>query len=180
MDGYSTSRYLRVTSLYLRVTSLYLPRCACISFRFECCLSPPAPPSSMPAQGHPAPTSVKVDAYHRLSEMGGRGPIGGASQIIYRRALPDLWLLGAISIVSTRKDLLERLIAYHDESLGLCALRFYKDGEWRTVCVDDQVGDLPTSPSFSHLLLPSLDCVRHDQLTVISRVLGTMTEAEVS
>ena len=44
----------------------------------------------------------------------------------------------------------------------------------------DQVGDLPTSPSFSHLLLPSLDCVRHDQLTVISRVLGTMTEAEVS
>ena len=97
--------------------------------------------------GHPGPTSVKVDAYHRLSEMGGKGPASAVgapgSQIVYRRRGEgkgsDLWLLGALGIVSTRSDLLERLLAYHDESAGLAALRFYKDGDWRTVCVDDQM-----------------------------------------
>ena len=56
-----------------------------------------------------------------------------------RRPGSDLWLLGAIGMVQTRKELLERLVPYHDESQGLSALRFWKDGAWRTVVVDDQM-----------------------------------------
>ena len=93
--------------------------------------------------GHPSSSDVKVDSFHRLSEMGGKGPLtsagGAASLMCHRRALSDLWLLGAIGMVSTRQSLLESLIAYHDESLGLAAVRLFKDGAWRTVVVDDQV-----------------------------------------
>ena len=93
--------------------------------------------------GHPGPNNVKIDAYHRLSEFPGKGPatsgVGSASLMIHRRAVHDLWLLSAIGMVSTRPDLLSALVAYHDESAGLAALRFFKDGEWRTVVVDDQM-----------------------------------------
>ena len=57
-------------------------------------------------QGHPSKDSIKVDAYSRLSEMGGKGPAGAAvsngsaGQIVYRRGLGSLRLLGAIGMVS--------------------------------------------------------------------------------
>ena len=93
--------------------------------------------------GHPGPNNTKIDAYHRLSEFAGRGPLtsgsGAASLMCHRRAIADLWLLSAIGMVSTRPDLLETLVAYHDESLGLAALRFFVDGAWKTVVVDDQM-----------------------------------------
>ena len=93
--------------------------------------------------GHPGPNNTKIDAYHRLSEFAGRGPLtsgsGAASLMCHRRAIADLWLLSAIGMVSTRPDLLETLVAYQDEYIPLEAMRFFVDGAWKTVVVDDQM-----------------------------------------
>ena len=75
--------------------------------------------------------------------MGGRGPTTEftvpGSLMVHRRALSDLWLLGALGMVQTRRGLLERVMGYSDESLGMHAVRLFKDGAWRTVAVDDQI-----------------------------------------
>ena len=42
-------------------------------------------------------------------------------------------------MVGTRRPLLERILGYGDESLGMHAVRLYKDGAWTTVVVDDQL-----------------------------------------
>jgi len=89
--------------------------------------------------------AIKVDSFGRLASMSGKGGATSlgftvpSSLMEYRRGLRDLQLLNAIAMVQTRRGLMERLLGYADESLGMHAVRLFKDGEWRTVVVDDQI-----------------------------------------
>jgi calpain len=58
---------------------------------------------------------------------------------IIQGRLGDCWLLGALSAVATRIDLIKKIvIAYHPEC-GFARFRFFKNGEWHVVTVDDRI-----------------------------------------
>ena len=95
--------------------------------------------------GNAPSNAVKVDSWGRLASMSGKGgstAVGFSAPgalMVHRRGLRDLWLLSAIGMVHTRRRLMERLLGYADESPGMHAVRLFKDGEWRTIVVDDQI-----------------------------------------
>lgn len=53
-------------------------------------------------------------------------------------AFGESWFIGAIIIVATRGDLLEKLFVEveHFEDMGFCTFQFFKNGEWKQVMVD--------------------------------------------
>jgi len=92
----------------------------------------------------------KVDNWARLEELGGAehdpgtfrvptsGLLGG-SQFVLRNGLADTWLAAAVGMVCTRPDLVQQLLQHSEAGAGLHALRFFKDGAWTSVAVDDLV-----------------------------------------
>jgi hypothetical protein len=52
----------------------------------------------------------------------------------------NLWLLSALGMVSTKRELLDALVVSHDERSGLADVRLYRDGAWQTIMVDCQSG----------------------------------------
>eukprot|EP01006_Ploeotia_vitrea_P026361 TRINITY_DN59350_c0_g1_i1.p1 TRINITY_DN59350_c0_g1~~TRINITY_DN59350_c0_g1_i1.p1 ORF type:complete len:707 (-),score=100.53 TRINITY_DN59350_c0_g1_i1:107-2227(-) len=86
--------------------------------------------------------------WKRLSDMwpdcelfkgtGGRGKKIGASDIM-QGALGDCWLMSAMSIIATRPDLLQNLIVEAHPDQAVYEFRFFKEGAWVTVAVDDYV-----------------------------------------
>lgn len=62
----------------------------------------------------------------------------GAGDIV-QGALGDCWWLGAISVVATRDDLLYPLFVSAHSDLGFFQIKFFKNGAWRVVSVDDVV-----------------------------------------
>ena len=93
-------------------------------------------------------SSSKVDTWSRIKAMRLPGAEeGGSGSLMHARPdhLDDLWLLSAIACLTPRPELLAR-VHQSDESLGVHAVRLYKDGEakgvapeWTTVVVDDQL-----------------------------------------
>jgi protein tyrosine phosphatase len=70
--------------------------------------------------------------------------------IVSQGALGDAWFLGALATVATRPELLDGLSYDHDAAEFRC--RFFKDGAWRTVLVDDRV------PCFAESSVPVFAC----------------------
>eukprot|EP00163_Fabomonas_tropica_P007978 TRINITY_DN175_c0_g3_i1.p1 TRINITY_DN175_c0_g3~~TRINITY_DN175_c0_g3_i1.p1 ORF type:complete len:872 (-),score=214.61 TRINITY_DN175_c0_g3_i1:462-3077(-) len=62
---------------------------------------------------------------------------GASGGDVIQGALGDCWFLGALSVVATRPDLLEKLIPRYDVDAGVYECCFFKDGEWKYVTVDD-------------------------------------------
>jgi hypothetical protein len=58
---------------------------------------------------------------------------------IQQGELGDCWFLGAMSVVATRDDLLYPLVVSAHKLLGFYQFKFYKNGQWRVVSVDDFV-----------------------------------------
>jgi hypothetical protein len=55
-------------------------------------------------------------------------------------ALGNAWFLGALGCVSTRRDLLDVIIASsHNALKGMYTLRFFKRGQWKNVVIDDRI-----------------------------------------
>eukprot|EP01087_Luapelamoeba_hula_P002002 TRINITY_DN1177_c0_g3_i2.p1 TRINITY_DN1177_c0_g3~~TRINITY_DN1177_c0_g3_i2.p1 ORF type:complete len:501 (-),score=64.43 TRINITY_DN1177_c0_g3_i2:91-1593(-) len=66
--------------------------------------------------------------------------IGGASSgDICQGMLGDCWFLGALAVVAERWDLLKQLVVSEHPELGFYQFRFWKDGEWVTVTIDDRL-----------------------------------------
>ncbi|KAL1518789.1 hypothetical protein AB1Y20_003072 [Prymnesium parvum] len=93
--------------------------------------------------GQPASDAPKVDSIWRLNQMGGKGDLltftPPTSMMVHRPTLNDVWLLSAIGMLCTRPDLLSHVLFHSEPSAGLHAMRFFKDGEWKTVVVDDMI-----------------------------------------
>jgi hypothetical protein len=100
--------------------------------------------------GHPpsgSSSAGKVDTWSRMKAMRMAADDGGAGALLHLRPdhLNDCWLLSAIAMVSVRPELIGR-IHHANPSLGVHAVRLYKDGEakgvapeWTTVVIDDQL-----------------------------------------
>jgi Calpain family cysteine protease len=53
--------------------------------------------------------------------------------------LGNCWALGAMSVVACRNDLLYPLFVCAHPEYGMYQIKFYKNGHWRVVTVDDYV-----------------------------------------
>lgn len=64
---------------------------------------------------------------------------------VIQGALGDCWFLSALSTVASRKDLLRNLFASTEyASQGIYTIRFFKNGRWKYVNIDDRIPCSPT------------------------------------
>ncbi|KAJ1495889.1 hypothetical protein T484DRAFT_1607252, partial [Baffinella frigidus] len=66
-------------------------------------------------------------------------PINGG---VVQGALSDSWFLGALAVLATRPEMLRGLFLDYSaacETYGVYTTRFYKDGKWKQVMVDDHL-----------------------------------------
>ncbi len=65
--------------------------------------------------------------------------------------------MGALSVVATRDDLIKRLIVRSDFEKGAHTVRFFKDGKWVEVTVDDRIPCLPIvgTPAYARSKSPN-------------------------
>ena len=66
--------------------------------------------------------------------------------------LGDCWFLSAISVLATTEDLIQEMFVAVAPEKGMYRVRFWKDGEWKYVDIDDR---LPCSPDTRFLLFAS-------------------------
>jgi len=53
--------------------------------------------------------------------------------------LGDCWFLGALAVVATRIDLIKRVVVAYQPNYGFVRFKFYKNGEWHVITIDDQI-----------------------------------------
>ena len=58
---------------------------------------------------------------------------------VVQGGLGNCWFLGAISVISTRLELIDHLFAYCAPKKGLYKVRFYTEGYWHVITVDDRI-----------------------------------------
>ncbi|CAE8596814.1 unnamed protein product [Polarella glacialis] len=91
----------------------------------------------------PPKMGAKVSSYKimRASEVCKTGVKlmvdGSDANDIKQGELGDCWFLSAVACIAGRKDLLKQLFSYTDEDKGLYVVRFYKNGKFQDVVVDD-------------------------------------------
>ncbi|GMI54341.1 hypothetical protein TeGR_g8450 [Tetraparma gracilis] len=90
----------------------------------------------------------------------GRLFVGGSgSGDIIQGSLGDCWFLGSLSVLATREPLLQSVFFNLEKhkSAGLFCLRFFKDGCWVYVLVDDRIPvyDATSQPAFARCRDPN-------------------------
>ena len=58
---------------------------------------------------------------------------------VIQGGLGDCWFLGALAVVATRDDLIRELVVSAHPELGFYQFRFFKNGAWSIVTVDDLI-----------------------------------------
>ncbi|KAH6690299.1 hypothetical protein F5X68DRAFT_229634 [Plectosphaerella plurivora] len=51
----------------------------------------------------------------------------------------DCWLMAALCVLSNKPGLIEKCCVIRDEEIGVYGFVFYRDGEWRSVTIDDKL-----------------------------------------
>ena len=70
---------------------------------------------------------------------------GAEAGDVIQGALGDCWFLSALCTVASRKDLLRNLFASTEHaSQGIYTIRFFKNGRWKYVNIDDRIPCGPT------------------------------------
>ena len=66
---------------------------------------------------------------------------GVGADDVRQGALSDCWILAAMSMTATASGLIEHLFVQEEtfEAIGLYTVRFYKNGQWLKVIVDDRI-----------------------------------------
>lgn len=62
---------------------------------------------------------------------------GASAGDVMQGALGDCWFLGSLSCVGTREDLVSQLFVEANVEEGIYVVRFWKEGQWKLVTVDD-------------------------------------------
>jgi len=75
---------------------------------------------------------------------------GVESGDVIQGALGDCYFLGALSVVATRRDLLLPLFVSAHEKQGFYQIKFFKNGEWKVVTIDDRIPLYGSRPIYSH------------------------------
>ncbi|KAI9331278.1 hypothetical protein DFJ73DRAFT_630771, partial [Zopfochytrium polystomum] len=66
----------------------------------------------------------------------------------------DCWFLAACSVLCNKPSLLKRLFVARDEEVGVYGFVFYRDGQWISTVIDDQL--YVTSPDYGHFAYQGL------------------------
>ncbi|KAK4171425.1 putative calpain [Triangularia setosa] len=64
---------------------------------------------------------------------------GYSSSDIKQGSNGDCWWLAAVATITHRKDLMEKVCVCRDEEVGVYGFVFYRDGEWISTVVDDNL-----------------------------------------
>ncbi|KAK4644612.1 hypothetical protein QC761_306400 [Podospora bellae-mahoneyi] len=64
---------------------------------------------------------------------------GYSSSDIKQGSNGDCWWLAAVATITHRKDLMDRVCVVRDEEVGVYGFVFYRDGEWISTVVDDNL-----------------------------------------
>ncbi|RJE24338.1 CysPc [Aspergillus sclerotialis] len=64
---------------------------------------------------------------------------GYSNTDIKQGANGDCWWLAAVATICNRQDLIERVCVARDEECGVYGFLFYRDGEWESTIVDDNL-----------------------------------------
>lgn len=64
---------------------------------------------------------------------------GHSNTDIKQGANGDCWWLAAVATICSRQDLIERVCVARDEECGVYGFLFYRDGEWVSTVVDDNL-----------------------------------------
>ena len=85
---------------------------------------------------------------------------GVAAGDVQQGMLGDCWFLGALSVVAMRSELLEHLFVASDAESGKYVIRFFKEGAWTEVTVDDQVNERARRRFFQLARRAQLPCTK--------------------
>eukprot|EP00227_Mantoniella_beaufortii_P021020 CAMPEP_0197575972 /NCGR_PEP_ID=MMETSP1326-20131121/1164_1 /TAXON_ID=1155430 /ORGANISM="Genus nov. species nov., Strain RCC2288" /LENGTH=424 /DNA_ID=CAMNT_0043138819 /DNA_START=187 /DNA_END=1458 /DNA_ORIENTATION=- len=120
---------------------------------------PPAPQSMVSFHPDVATAALNNAALMGLEWVRPRGALyvhsDRCGDVVASEFLDDRWLLGAFGILATRRELmLDLFVSDENAHRGLFTFRFYKNGEWREVCVDSALpcmpgGDAEIGPLFA-------------------------------
>lgn len=64
---------------------------------------------------------------------------GATANDVRQGSVGDCWFLAAITALSGKKDLIERICVDRDEKVGVYGFVFFRDGEWISEIVDDKL-----------------------------------------
>ncbi|KAM5358030.1 hypothetical protein ACJZ2D_015669 [Fusarium nematophilum] len=88
------------------------------------------------------PRPAKPGSVHRLPWIfeNPQFTVGGfSSSDIKQGASGDCWWLAALATIAHRKDLMKKICVARDEECGVYGFVFYRDGEWISTVVDDNL-----------------------------------------
>uniref|UniRef100_A0A7S3D477 Calpain catalytic domain-containing protein n=1 Tax=Palpitomonas bilix TaxID=652834 RepID=A0A7S3D477_9EUKA len=77
---------------------------------------------------------------------------------VIQGALGDCWFLGALSTVATKQEKLQNLFtnaAKYRKDYGVVTLRFYKNGKWKEVVIDDRIPCMNNKPLYARCKDPN-------------------------
>eukprot|EP01125_Pyxidicula_operculata_P012207 TRINITY_DN399_c3_g1_i1.p1 TRINITY_DN399_c3_g1~~TRINITY_DN399_c3_g1_i1.p1 ORF type:complete len:893 (-),score=210.58 TRINITY_DN399_c3_g1_i1:267-2945(-) len=86
--------------------------------------------------------SVSVASWKRPNELVSNPKLfvdGVESGDVCQGSLGDCYFLGALAVIATRRDLLLPLFVSARPSLGFYQVRFFKNGSWQIVTIDDRL-----------------------------------------
>ncbi|KAL9657108.1 hypothetical protein ABK040_002734 [Willaertia magna] len=100
----------------------------------------------------------KINGWKRVSEICKNPQLfieGCETNDVYQGELGDCWFLSACSILSCYPEIINFCITYVPRDCkngnGKYAFQFYKEGEWKTICIDDYLPvDKENRPVFAH------------------------------
>eukprot|EP01116_Phalansterium_solitarium_P019829 TRINITY_DN5681_c1_g1_i4.p1 TRINITY_DN5681_c1_g1~~TRINITY_DN5681_c1_g1_i4.p1 ORF type:complete len:475 (+),score=198.79 TRINITY_DN5681_c1_g1_i4:110-1534(+) len=117
---------------------------------------PDFPPNDTSLYNNPAkkPHWPKIDAWKRVTDFAPEPKMfldGTDPGDVIQGVLGDCWFLGALSVVAARDDLIKEIVVTKEiNDYGVYEFRFFKNGNWRSVLVDDWIPTHNGKPIFSH------------------------------
>ncbi|KAH3732266.1 CL-2 protein [Pelomyxa schiedti] len=74
---------------------------------------------------------------------------GTCADDVIQGDLGDCWFLGALATIANRPDLIKQLIVCEHPEMGFYIFRFFKEGAWRLVYIDDRLPTYNNRPLFA-------------------------------
>lgn len=90
----------------------------------------------------PAPTTYRPRAVHRVDWIFENPQFtvdGFSSSDIKQGAVGDCWWLAGVANIAHRRDLMDKICVARDEECGVYGFVFYRDGEWISTVIDDNL-----------------------------------------
>ncbi|KAF9095516.1 hypothetical protein BGX27_001259 [Mortierella sp. AM989] len=98
---------------------------------------------------------IRIDGSKRVGDLF-RNTVffqdGASPEDIKQGAVGDCWFLAALGVVSNIPGLLEQLCVKRNEEIGVYGFIFFKDGDWVSTVVDDQLFYITDRQSFKNKL----------------------------